>query len=501
VKPVESVPRLRLTIGGSVLGLRDEVRLVEVRVRRRLSLPAQAELVFSEPPDAVLEAGASLEIAIVEPAAALFAGDVTAVEHEFEPTGGHVVRVRAYDVLHRLRKRRPVRTHVQVRPADLARELVGDLGLAVEACEDGPVRERRAQCGQTDLDLLRSATEECGLYFDLDGETLRLFALRGVGEPIVLERKKTLLEARVELNVDPACRRVAAVGWDPGRAEVHRASAAEPRAAREPAEATAPARVGESGEKTCAGRALQDAVQAEAIAQAALDADLAREVTLWAVASGDPALRPGTPVEVAGLSAEIDGLFVPTVVDHVIDARLGYVTEISTLPPVPDAAAPTTGTAVGVVTDVDDPEKLGRVRALLPGLGDLETGWMAVVVAGAGPGKGCVALPDVDDRVLLLLPDGDPARALVLGGLYGGAGAPDPGVEGGAVKRYTFGTPGGQTIRLDDAKKSLRVQNADGSFLELTPSLVTLHAAADLKIEAPGKSVVIRGRSVDFQRA
>ncbi|HEX7897230.1 MAG TPA: phage baseplate assembly protein V [Planctomycetota bacterium] len=499
MKPIEGLPRPRVTIGGVPLALPDEVRLLELRVRRRLSLPAQAEIVFAELPDRAVKPGAPIEIAAAD--RVLFTGDVTAVEHEFEPTGGHVVRVRAYDVLHRLRKRRPLRVHVQVRAADLARELVGDLGLTVEAGEDGPLHDRRTQCGPTDLDLLRAVTEECGLYFDLRGDTLCLFPLSGTGAPVLLERGTTLLQARVELNAEPACRSVAAVGWDPGRAEVHRATAREPRTARALSELTAPAAVGEEGGRTRAGRVMEDAARAEAVAQAALDVEVARETTLWAVAAGDPALRPGTPVEIAGLAADLDGLFVPTVVEHVIDARLGYVTEFSTSPPVPDAAAPSTAVAVGVITGVDDPEKLGRVRALLPGMGDLETGWMAVVIPGAGPKKGCVALPDVDDRVLVLLPDGDAARALVLGGLYGAGGAPDAGVEGGAVKRYTFGTPDGQTIRLDDAKGTVRVENKGGSYVELAPDGVTLHAAADLRIEAPGKSVVIRGRTVDFQQA
>jgi phage baseplate assembly protein V len=499
MKPIECVPRPRVTIAGAVLAFPDEVRVQEVRVRRRLSQPAQAEIVFSEPPDAALEPGASIEIATGN--RVLFTGDVTAVEHEFEPTGGRVTRVRAYDVLHRLRKRRPLRVHVQVRAADLARELVSDLGLTVEAGEDGPLHERRTQCGPTDLDLLRAVTEECGLYFDLRGETLCLFPLSGTGEPVLLERGTSLLQARVELNAEPSCRSVAAAGWDPARAEVHQATATEPRAARTPSDLTAPARLGESGEKSRVGGVTRDAIQVEALAQAALDTDVAREMTLWAVAAGDPGIRPGTPVEVAGLAPGLDGLFVPTVVEHVIDARLGYVTEFSTTPPVPEASTFSTSVAVGVITEVDDPDRLGRVRAVLPGHGDLETGWMAVVVPGAGPKKGCVALPDVDDSVLLLLPDGDASRGLVLGGLYGAGGPPDAGIEGGAVRRYTFGTPGGQTIRLDDAKGTVRVQNKGGSFVELAPDGVTLHAAADLKIEAPGKSVVIRGRRVDFQQA
>jgi hypothetical protein len=47
----------------------------------------------------------------------------------------------------------------------------------------------------------------------------------------------------------------------------------------------------------------------------------------------------------------------------------------------------------------------------------------------------------------------------------------------------------------------MRLQNETGSFVELTPDLMTMHAATDLVIEAPGKAMRIRANSVDFQQA
>ena len=44
--------------------------------------------------------------------------------------------------------------------------------------------------------------------------------------------------------------------------------------------------------------------------------------------------------------------------------------------------------ALGRVTDVDDPDGYGRVRVVLPGHGELDLGWLAVLCPGAGPGKG-----------------------------------------------------------------------------------------------------------------
>jgi phage baseplate assembly protein gpV len=133
-------------------------------------------------------------------------------------------------------------------------------------------------------------------------------------------------------------------------------------------------------------------------------------------------------------------------------------------------------------------------------------------------GKGVIALPEVDDRVLVLFVNGDPAQAVVLGGLYGTQSPPDAGVEDGAVRRYTVVTPGGQRVQLDDARETVRIENSDGDFLqlspdelrmgdsngsliELTPSRCLIHAATRLEIEAPGQSVVIRGHSIDFESA
>ena len=70
-----------------------------------------------------------------------------------------------------------------------------------------------------------------------------------------------------------------------------------------------------------------------------------------------------------------------------------------------------------------------------------------------------------------------------------------------AVRRYTFRTPNGQRIRLDDARATIRVQNSGGSYVDLSPSRVLVHAAGDLELEAPGHSVVIRGQAIDFERA
>jgi phage baseplate assembly protein gpV len=157
--------------------------------------------------------------------------------------------------------------------------------------------------------------------------------------------------------------------------------------------------------------------------------------------------------------------------------------------------------ALGVVSRVDDPERLGRIRVTLPGYSDVESEWLHVLSPGAGKDKGLMALPDVDDRVLVLFPGETMGPGVVLGGLYGMAGPPDSGVEGGSVRRYTLRLPGGQYLRLDDQGQNIRLENSAGSYVELAPDKVVLHAATDMDIEAPGRTVRVRAERIDFERA
>src|SRR5690606_5142355 len=125
----------------------------------------------------------------------------------------------------------------------------------------------------------------------------------------------------------------------------------------------------------------------------------------------------------------------------------------------------------------------------------------AVVCPGAGKGRGVVALPDVGDTVAVAYPHRDPANGVVLGSLFGTVAPPDPGVVGGRVRRWSLRTAGGQSVVLDDAAKTLRVENDEGSFMELGPGQARLHCETDLVIDAPGKSLTIRASSVEFERA
>jgi uncharacterized protein involved in type VI secretion and phage assembly len=504
VNALATLPRLSVDVDGVPLGA-DLIRgLTEVRVQQRLSQPAQCELTFSEPADELLSAvspGSALRLLVDAGADALFSGEVTALEYVYGSAHGYDLRVRAYDPLHRLRKRQTVRVHVQVTVADLAQELVADLGLAVSAADSGPLWQHLIQHQQTDFELLDGVAQACGLYLAVRSDELHLLTLAGIGEPVPLALGQSLLEARIEVNGDPACRSVTATGWDPLRVETHAGTADAARVGRLVGADVSPGQVGGSGGRDLVDQATPDDRHAEGIAQSELDVRVAREVTFWGIAEGDARLQPGTPVDVAGVAGELAGRYVLTAVTHTIDHRTGFVSELQTAPPPPPTRPRNAVVALGEVTRVDDPDGRGRVRVSLPTYGRVETDWMGVLSPGAGPQKGLVALPNVGDQVLVLFAHGDPGQGIVLGGLWGMTGPPDSGAEGGAIRRYLFGTSGGQRLLLDDVGERLRLEDSSGSYFELAPGRVVLHSSAALVVEAPGQAVTVRGQSIDFQRA
>ena len=235
--PVAITPQLSLVADGVPLSAESVSALEGVRVQQRLSLPTLCELTFCDPLGSLQTAlrllpGITLRVSVDGGREPLFSGEVTAVEHVYGPSAEREIRVRGYDLLHRLRKRQSVRAHVQMTLRDLAQELVADLGLSVQAAEPGPLWQRLIQHRQSDLELLLEAADRCGLYLVLRDDVLHLLTLEGMGEPLSLTLGESLHEARFEVNGEPACRSVTATGWNPLRVESYQGRVSNARVGR-----------------------------------------------------------------------------------------------------------------------------------------------------------------------------------------------------------------------------------------------------------------------------
>jgi len=500
---IARLPQIEIDVDGHRLPDRCARLFTELRVQQHLSLPSQCELTFVHVDEATMEAalplGARLRVGERGVSTPVFEGCITALELGYDGARGSTLRARGYDDLFVLRNRQTVRSHVGLTAADLARELAVDLGIDVDAPTPGPVWSRLLQSG-TDFDLLADVASRCGLWFTLRERTLHLLTLEGIGALQLLRLNENLLEATFESNSNGACRKVESMGWDPWRGEARRGAATRARVVRTLTPDARVAANGAKGERVLVARLFQDDQQADAAAQADLDTRSAREVVFRGVAQGNPQLRPGARVQIAGVAAAVAGIHVIASALHTLNMRTGYLSEItSALPPGREAPAGLMMT-IGRVTRIDDPQQLGRLQVALTALDDVETDWLQILAPGAGAGKGLVAMPDIGDLVLLLMDAADAAQAMVLGSLYGAGGLPEGQEILGKGASFTFLSPGGQRIRLDDDKGTLRLENKSGSSVEMGADAVTLRAAAPLTIEAPGQRMTFRAQFIDFDR-
>jgi phage protein D/phage baseplate assembly protein gpV len=500
---LEGLPELVVTLDGRRLPAADVAPIAVVRVRLVLGTPAQCLITWHLGDPAAARRlgpapGDALRVEVGGRREPLFVGEVTVVEHAHGADASLELRLRAYDALHRLRMRQHTRKHENVDLVGLARVLAEGAGLDVVG--GGGHLGTVYQCARTDLDLLVEAAGRAGLHPVVDGGALRLVDLAGEGDPVELVLGEGLHSAELEVSQEPSFRSAETVRWDPASAAGGTSTARSERARAAVRADPAPEAAGGGGTLRRADEVMADGGLAAALAQADLDVRRAGEVTADLVADGDPGLRAGRRVRLVGVAEGFEGTYGVCEAVHTIDGT-GYTTAVSTRPPAGPGPRNPDRVTLGVVDRVDDPEGRGRVTVRLVAYPDLVTEWAPVLLAAAGEGKGLIALPDGGDTVLVLLPGGDPAHAVVLGALLGTVRTHDAGAAGPRGARYAVRTRDGQRVLLDGHARTLTLTDGHGSVVELGPDLVRLTAATDLLIEAPGRGVTLRAKTVDFEEA
>jgi uncharacterized protein involved in type VI secretion and phage assembly len=165
---------------------------------------------------------------------------------------------------------------------------------------------------------------------------------------------------------------------------------------------------------------------------------------------------------------------------------------------------------LALVVSLDDPERRNRVQVKLPAFDDVaqqETAmWARVVAPFAGDDRGVFFLPEVGDEVFVVLMQGDPRHAVILGGLWNGAAKSPADIEGGGVNRLkrikskngivitlddqqgqetlAMETPGGQKVTLKDGPGTVTIEDSNGNSIKLESAGITVQAAAKVKVQA-----------------
>lgn len=145
------------------------------------------------------------------------------------------------------------------------------------------------------------------------------------------------------------------------------------------------------------------------------------------------------------------------------------------------------GVYEATVTDVLDPEALGRVRVRLTSrkVTGLDRAWARLATLMAGDRRGTWFVPDVGDQVLVAFEGGDPRRPYVVGALWNDSARPPETMDAaGANPRRVIATGGGTRIAVDDELQRVEIRDANGNSIVLEPSGISITASAKLTISA-----------------
>src|ERR1043166_3093643 len=127
-------------------------------------------------------------------------------------------------------------------------------------------------------------------------------------------------------------------------------------------------------------------------------------------------------------------------------------------------AARVSGVVVGVVTNNQDPEGMGRVKVKFPWLSDEdESNWARVAAPMAGKERGFYFLPEVDDEVLVAFKQGDVRFPYVVGSLWNGKDAPPAKNDDGKNDVRVIKSRSGHVVRLTDADGKEMIEIVDKS--------------------------------------
>lgn len=237
------------------------------------------------------------------------------------------------------------------------------------------------------------------------------------------------------------------------------------------------------------------------------------------VVRGNPSAKPNEAISLSGVGL-LTGEYTITATEHSFQPGLaGYRTLITcsgqedrSLAGLQGAAqqdTKLTGVYSAIVTDVEDPEQLGRVLLSFPWLSEtFVSNWARTVQVGAGPGLGAQIMPEPTDEVLVAFENGQLDSPYVLGGLYSaerqGAVPMEELIEGVPMIRAYTSRDGHQILFNDSPEMtSLTLQTTFGAscVIRMSPETgiqimtveeqpIVIQSNADVTINSEGVVLV-----------
>lgn len=475
----------------------------------------------------------------------LLTGEITALEAEVSENGQHTV-VRGLDLSHRLFRGRRVEAYVNSTVGDIASKVAQRAGLTPGSINgSATVLPHVSQDGVTDWEFLSRLARQTGCLVNVvDGKldfTAATRAAQAPGgtagardNPHVVERGVNLVSLRASVTSSDQVPDVEVRGWS---VKAKKALVAKATAETTTVQLSGVTPAGLAKEaKAPTYLAPWPGYDQQALCSAtakALAGHLAGGFAgLEGVVRGNPKLRSGEAVSLVGVGKPFEGRYTLSGTRHEFSPELGYLTAFTVsndserslygLATGASGAAqpPLSGVVSALVSDLKDPDKLGRIKVTFPVLSDqYVSGWARVLQLGAGNTRGTAWLPEVGDEVLVAFGQNSFQQPYVLGGLYNGKDKPDKTWEehidstDGKVKRRAFVSrqgmvlefleaPDGEklNVRSKDGKQQLSlVQKPDAAVSLVSDGPIDIKAGKDVTITTATGNVKISGQKVSIE--
>ncbi len=503
-------------VAGSPLSDTVLQHLVSVRVQRSLRLPGRATLRFADVGYSVSSSGffgigKKVDVGVYQ-GGSLMSGTVTGMSLQQQEGDHPDLVVTVDDAAHKLTRGSKVKTYLNMTFSDIVSQVASGAGVTAEVSSTSEVHPYVLQA-DSDLAFLDELAARCGYDWWVEGSALQFKPPSTAGSVLTLELGKDLQEFSVSASgLLPTKAQV--VGWDNATQSSIVGQGASASSAVLPSSDFVQPFVGSSsplGDAPVVIGSFTPLTQSEAAtAGGALRSQWAAgSVEARGTAEVSDRLKPGVAITISN-AGPTSGTYHVTEVDHRYDRR-GFRTQFIAGDRSRTGLADTLtagrrsgsfnvpGLVVGVVTNVDDPDKAGRVKLKYPSVSsEVEGPWARIVTLGAGNKRGLVFQPEVNDEVLVAFEGGDPRQPVVLGGLFSGKNVlPEWGVKSGAVQSRRITSRLGHVIELADGT------DAANQHIQLQLSTTThkVRLGADkLELEvASGKPITIKSGSASFE--
>ena len=550
--PVTHIPQLFIKIGGSDITTDLMNVLHEAVIDTSLQLPSMFTLSFFDSElkwvdDAQLDLGKEVQISAQTPdnqQGVLIKGEITALEPHFAADGTTMLVVRGYDKSHRLHRGKKTRTFLKVTDSDLVSRIAGEASLSAQTDATSITYDYVLQNNQTNMEFLAARAERIGYQvYSAEGTLYFKKGDASLGTGPDLEFGVSLTSFQPTYTGAHQSNTMKVMGWD---TKQKRAITSQ---------ATPNSSLNQGGLGKTGGAATQSAFgAAEAIvtdqpvfttdeAKALADGlsnDLSREfVQAEGTCSGDPRIKAGYKIKITKVGTRFSGNYFVTSATHIYTAE-GYETRFSISGRQPNTLSHllesegqghgwVEGVVVGLVTNLKDPDELGRVKVKYPWLGDnIESDWVRIATPMAGSGRGFMYLPEVNDEVLIAFEHGDVHRPHIVGALWNGTDKPPKknseavGSDGKVNQRIiktraghivllddtdgkelvSITTKAGHTVVLDDGNKNITIKDSTGNnkmVIDSNKNSMTINVNGDFTVDAKGKVTIKSTQDMSLQ--